>query len=256
MTKKMRRKKKKKKKKKKKSGKGKRVSQNVATARVMGNEGFLLERVLSYLPWRVTRGRSHFKPSYAGVSPFMRSYAQLAGASDCQGFGWWFEMCCDDDGMFTFNATPQSEALFRRVVWKNFYNERYCDDIVEACRSVCFKSKRTSHQQIKSLRRSYTMLMLFSSDILTSETTNPVLASYAYHLVGQWMVKHVKSWSEEVHKKNFFVQLREVFHFWTKAQHLGCKASERAKRTVFDCYSAAVLTSHKEEDLKFKNFIG
>lgn len=245
----------KKKKKKKKGGRDKRAARCVARAKVMSNEWYLLERVLSYLPWRVKKDRSYFKPQYCGVSHFMHSYSLLAGASKNQGFVWWFDSCCDASGMFAFNATPRSEEIFRKLVWKNFYNEKYCDELVEACRSVCFKSERTDHQRVKSRRRSYTMLMLFSSDILTSPGVNSQLASCAYHLVGQWMVQHVKNWSVEVHKKGFFKQLREVLYFWSKAQNLGCRASLRAKRTVFERYSEAILKTFKAEELKYKHFI-
>ena len=99
------------------------------------------------------------------------------------------------------------------------------------------------------------MLMLFHSNLLTSVETHPVLAKYAYHLLGQWMVGHVKDWYKEVHKTGFFGQLREVFHFWTKAQKLGFPLSFQAKVTAFDWYSKAILKDFKAKDLKYKNFI-
>lgn len=225
-----------------------------AMMKIFDNHQYLLERVLSYLPWRVKRGKSHFKPSYFGVSHFMSSYTMLAGASNNTAFSWWFETCCDAGGMFVFNPTPWAGEIFRRSIWKNYYNSRYCDEIVQACRAVCFKSKRTRHQQVKSLTRSYAMLMLFSSDILTSPK-NPVLAGYAHHLVGQWMVKHVKDWETEVHRVGFFKQLREACLHWTKAEKLGCPSSFQAKLTLFDWYSKPVLLDYSVKNLKYKHFI-
>lgn len=250
-----------KKKKNRKRGKGKHRGRSVggkptALEKVMVyNDQYLLERVLSYLSWGEKKKKNFTLPSHFGVSHHMMACVHSNSARDHAAFSLWFETCCDENGAFTFNGTRLSEDLFRKVVWKNYYNGERTDEIIQACRSGCFASKHTSHQKVKSLRRNYTMLMLFSSDLLTSVQTHPVLAKYAYHLVGQWMVGHVKDWSKEVHKMGFFGQLREVFYFWTKAQKLGFPLSFRAKVTAFDWYSKAILKDFKAKDLKYKNFI-
>lgn len=259
----------KKKKKNHKRGKGKRRGRGAngepkAVEKVMVyNDQYLLERVLTYLPWgeKLTMFFSGEKlvkfalPGYFGVSHYMLACAHSYTARDHAAFSLWFESCCDENGMFKFNGTRFSEALFRKLVWKNHYNGERTNEIIQACRSACFSSENTSHQKVKSLRRNYTMLMLFSSDLLTSVEAHPVLAKYAYHLIGQWMVGHVKNWFIEVHKTGFFGQLREVFYFWTRAQKLGFPPSFRAKVTVFDWYSKALLKDFKVNDLKYKHFI-
>lgn len=250
-----------KKKKNRKRGKGKHRGSSVgdepkALEKVMfHNDQYLLERVLSYLPWGEKKKKNFTVPSHFGVSRHMMMCMYSNSARDHAAFSLWFEECCDENGMFKFNGTHLSEDIFRKVVWKNYYNGERTDEIIQACRSACFSSEHTSHQKVKSLRRNYSMLMLFHSNLLTSVETHPVLAKYAYHLLGQWMVGHVKDWYKEVHKTGFFGQLREVFHFWTKAQKLGFPLSFQAKVTAFDWYSKAILKDFKAKDLKYKNFI-
>ena len=203
-----------------------------ARSKVLNNYEFLFEHILEYLNWQPP-DKNHLYPGYACVNKWLKDICLRAAAYEYRAFDYWFTLCCDArTGFFTFNATSKAECFFQNLLWKNRFNDEHFDDIIEGCRSNCFGSTKNCHQRIKSRRRNYAMLKLFQL-VANQQLLGHALLKFAYHLVGQWMVFHVKDWQSEVKKVGFFKQLRELFFWWARAEKLGCKSTLKAKLGVF-----------------------
>lgn len=217
-----------------------------AMHKVVTNFNFLFEYILTFLHWKNNIDSESIFPSYAKVNHFMMDVCLRDAAFNYSAFEWWFDQCCDPTtGYFRFNKNEKTERIFLSLLWENHYNDIYFDDLVEGCRSNCFASENKS-QKIKSRHRNYAMLKLFQI-VANHQLLGHSMLKYAYHLVGQWMVGHVKDWCAEIHKAGFFVQLRELFFWWTKAALQGCKASNKAKVHVFLLFSRTLFRTKKEK---------